>query len=473
MSRGISPNSTTYELANSCNSLNNSCCEHDVITNLKVQVFAKDQNKKNFQSLLSMYHKLEEDIAKISDQKRKYEIALEQLESDNKNNVIIDLKNKNENLFNELNEKIALNKKLYNENNKLFQELETKTCECEHLHAQIHNQEELIRKLTSDKDEIKNKVICLSQIKEKQENDIHDLTIKINKLNLQNDDQGNILKNKHGQNYEIIDYLNEEKNINKNLKIELKTTESTLISSQQKLNRDNDNINLIQRDINNITNIIKKDNEDISIIKNNVIKEVTMVKQLDIDKRQINNLIIDKEEHIKQLNNDNKIIKQNNSEINCQNTKLSSLLEAYKKHLSIIYCQNKKVANEIKYLLSRDDELRAILQRDDHLRDINYENEQFMNNTNDIIRDNNFDTRQTMAETKTIIKRTYSFSGKDGLKMRDSPKIIKSVNNIERINSFDNKEINPNISGNFIQNNNLQSSQEYFDFNDNEMEDNP
>ena len=470
MSRGNSPNSTTYELGNSCNSFKNNCCEHDVITNLKVQVFAKDQNKKNYQSLLSMYQKLEEDIAKISDQKRRYEIALEQLESDNKNKAIIDLKNKNENLFNELNEKIALNKKLYNENNKLFQELEIKTCESEHLHAQIHEQEELIRKLTCDKDEIKNKVICLSQIKGKQENDIHDLTIKINKLNLQNDDQGNILKNKHGQNYEIIDYLNEEKNINKNLKIELKSTESTLISSQQKLNRDNDNINLMQRDINNITNIIKKDSEDISIINNNVIKEVTMLKQLDIDKRQINILISDKEELIKQLNNDNKIIKHNNSEINCQNSKLSSLLEAYKKHLSILYCQNKKVANEIKYLLSRDDELRAILQRDEHLADIRYENEQFINNTNEIIRDNNLDTKATMAETKTTIMRTYSTSGNDGIKMMDSPKIKKSVNNIERINSFDNKE---NISGNFIQKNNLQSSQEYLDFDDNEMEDNP
>ena len=226
----------------------------------------------------------------------------------------------------------------------------------------------------------------------------------------------------------------------------------------------------MQRDINNITNIIKKDSEDISIINNNVIKEVTMLKQLDIDKRQINILISDKEELIKQLNNDNKIIKHNNSEINCQNSKLSSLLEAYKKHLSILYCQNKKVANEIKYLLSRDDELRAILQRDEHLADIRYENEQFINNTNEIIRDNNLDTKATMAETKTTIMRTYSISGNDGIKMMDSPKIKKSVNNIERINSFDNKE---NISGNFIQKNNLQSSQEYLDFDDNEMEDNP
>ena len=55
-----------------------------------------------------------------------HEIALCQLESDCRNNSIIELKNKNENLFNELNEKIALNKKLYNENNALFRELESR-----------------------------------------------------------------------------------------------------------------------------------------------------------------------------------------------------------------------------------------------------------------------------------------------------------------------------------------------------------
>ena len=121
MSRGVSPNSTTYELVNSCNSFTKSICEKDVITNLKVQVFAKDQNKKNFQNLLSMYHKLEEELLKITEQKKAHEIALCQLESDCRNNSINELKNKNENLFNELNEKIALNKKLYNENNQLFQ----------------------------------------------------------------------------------------------------------------------------------------------------------------------------------------------------------------------------------------------------------------------------------------------------------------------------------------------------------------
>ena len=456
MSRGISPNSTTYELANSCNSYRKIVCEPDTLTNLKVEVFAKDQDKKNFKTLLSSYHKLEEEIAKISEQKRINEIAIDQFDSDNKNNIIIDLKKKNEDLFNELNKKIDIN-------NKLFQELEARTAEGENLHSQIYEQEEIIRKLTCDKEEIKKKVICLSQLKEKEENDIHDLTIQINKLNLHNNDQGNILKNKHGQNYNIIDYLNEEKNINKNLKIELKSTEDSLISSQQKLNRDNDNIHLMQNDINNLANIIKKNNVDISVMNDNILNENSTIKQINIDKLELKNLINDKDEHIKQLNNDNEIIKQHNSEINCQNNRMYSLLNGYKKHLNILFCQNKKLSNEIKCLLSRDDELRAILQRDEHLKDIRYENEQFINKTNDNVRDN-LDVKQIIVEknTKTnTIKRTYSIDGKSGIKMMDSPKIKKNVNNIERINTFENSQ------------NNLQLSKDYLVVNDNEMEEFP
>ena len=80
MSRGVSPNSITYELNNSLSSYKNNACEHDVLSNLKVQVFAKDQDKKDFKNLLSMYHNLQDEIAKISEQKNKHEVALNQLE---------------------------------------------------------------------------------------------------------------------------------------------------------------------------------------------------------------------------------------------------------------------------------------------------------------------------------------------------------------------------------------------------------
>ena len=471
MSRGISPKSTSYELCNNCCSCQEkicSNCNHDMISNLKVKVFEKEQNKKNFQNVLSMYHNLEEELLKISEQKKAHEIALNQLELDGRNNAIIELENKNENLFNELNEKIALNKKLYNENNKLFQDLEARTAQSEHLEDQINEQEELIRALKYDNEEIKTKVICLSQIKEKQESDIHELTIQINKFNLHSDDQVNTLKNKNGQNYEIINILHEEKNINKNLQIELKSKENTIISNQQQLNRNNDNIHLIQNDISNVENVIKKDSEDISIVNNNILKETSLINQLNVDNQQLNNLVKDRDVYINQINNENNILKQDNNELNCQNEKICKLLQAYKKHLSLLISQNKKLSCEIQFLLSRDNELKTILERDNQLKDVQFENDQFMNNSIEQIGKCLEGGITTIVEKKTTIKRTYSIDGNNGINLMDSPNLNKSASYIEKINN--DNEINPSMSGNINQDNNLNLSKNYFHMNENEKE---
>ena len=451
MSRGISPNSTTYELINSC-----SCPSHkqvisdqDMFSNLKVQVFTKDQNRKNYQNLLLMYQKLQDDFSKISDQKRIQEIALHEIETDERNKAILELKHTNENIFNELNEKIAMNKNLYNENNKLFQELENRTTQGDNLQVQIEEQKERIRRITCDTEEIRKKIINLNQIKERQEHDINELSLQINNLNLHNDDQVNILKNKNVQNCDIINILNEEKHINKNLQIELKGKESDIISNQQQLNRDNDNINLIKNDINNIEIVLKKNSEDISVVNNNILKETSIINQLNIDNTQLNNCVREKDEHIKQINNDNNILKQDNSEINCQNEKLSKCLQGYKKHLNILISQNKILVNEIQTLFSRDNELKNILERDEHLKDIQFENEQFIKNCkeNVIACLNNpvyVEENNTNINNNTI-KRTYSIDGNKGLNIMDSP--IRKKGYIDDTNiGMEEREINSSMS---------------------------
>ena len=474
MSREISPNSATYNLVHSfnchCNSHTQPICDQDMISNLKVQVFTKDQNKKNYTNLLSMYQNLQKEFEKISDQKRLHEIALNQLELDERNKTILELKNSNENLFNELNERIAMNKKIYNENNKLFQELENLTCEGDNLQAQIHQQEEILRRTTHDKDEIKKKLINLNQINSKQENDLHDLNIQINQLNLQNDNQVNILKNKNDQNYGIKNNLNEEKNINKNLVIELKSKESTIITSQQELNRNNENINLIQNDINKIGNSINKNNEDISVINNNILKEKSVLSQLTIDNQQFNNSIRDKDTQIGQINKDNSILKHGNSDINCQNEKLCKCLQEYKKHLNLLISQNKILTNEIQCLLSRDNELKSILERDNHLRDIQFENGQ-------LIKDGNEKLTSCLGFGKEIpiekennnnisIKRTYSIDGNNGIKIMDSPS-RKQLGNYVVDDKKPEREINQSIYNNKFEENKENLSQNYFNVNEN------
>ena len=192
MSRNGSPNSITYEYnSNNCSPFRRTCPprENDILSQLKVQVFEKDQNRRNYNNLLAKFHKLQDELAKIIAMKEKNEIALNKLENDQRNKEIIDLKNKNENLFNDLNERIALNKKLYTENNNLFHELESKTSENQDLQDQICEQEDLLRKLTCEKEEIERKIYNLSQIKEKQEQKIIELTNQIKNLSSQNDEQ--------------------------------------------------------------------------------------------------------------------------------------------------------------------------------------------------------------------------------------------------------------------------------------------
>ena len=126
-SREASPNSITYQYnSNSPHQSPSRQCypEHDILSKLKVQVFEKDQNKRNYNTLLCKFHQLQDEFGKICEIKKSHEIALQQLEADQRNKDIIDLKNRNENLFNDLNERIAMNKKLYSENNSLFHELE-------------------------------------------------------------------------------------------------------------------------------------------------------------------------------------------------------------------------------------------------------------------------------------------------------------------------------------------------------------
>lgn len=464
MSREASPCSITYELNKSCNYGSN-ICEHDTISQLKVQVFEKDQNKKNMQNLLSMYHNLQEQTAKISQQKNCLEITLKQIDSDDRNKAIFDLKNKNDILFNELNEKIAMNKNLYNENNNLFHELESKTAESQNLQNKIQSQQILVNRLKSDKEQLQNKVFNLSQGKEKQEKDIQGLSIQVDKINLENNSQENFLKAQNQKNCELVNTLNEEKNINNNLIVELRNKENNIILSQQKLNKDNDTIKLLQSDIINMTNTNKKVNEEICLAKDNLFKESSILSQVNADNQHFESLIKDRDAHINQINNDNNLLKQGNATLNCDNEKLNNLINAYKKHLLLLVSQNKKLAVEIQTLIGRDSELKVILERDNHLSDIRFENDQLVKNSTEKIAQ--VMNAEPILDNSMVIptrKRTYSFnSNENGNSGRNSiDNIINSPNNYDRSNNMDNGEINPTMSGIINQGNDLQISQELY-----------
>ena len=414
MSRGVSPQSMTYELNKSSRATyKNTIIDQDMLSQLKVQVFELDQGRRNYENLLAKFHKLQEDIDNIIKVKNQHEISLRQQESDESNLLIADLKAKNENLFNELNEKIALNKKLYNENNALFRELESRKKENKCLQDEICKQEEILRNLTYEKDSIEKKVFNLSKIKEKQEIDLINFKEEINQLNFKNDDQNNMIKNRSGQNINIYNQLNEEKILNKNLIFELRDKESNVMNNQQKLNVLNENINRLQSEVDNLTNCINKNNNDISVINDNLINETNALNQLISDNSNMNNNIHDREIEIKNITNENETLKQDNKILNDDANKINNIVEIYKKHLILLVIQNKKIAAEIQLLIGRDAEIKTILERINYLKDISEENDREVTNSIERIKphidDNNFEC----SSNNISMRRTYSFEGSE------------------------------------------------------------
>jgi len=418
----------TYEINKSSRTTyKTTVIDQDMLSQLKVQVFEKDQGRRNYENLLAKYHKLQEDIDNIIKVKNQFEISLRQQESDENNLLITDLKAKNENLFNELNEKIALNKKLYNENNALFRELESRKKENKCLQEEICKQEEILRKLTYEKDSIEKKVFNLSKIKEKQEIDLLNFKEEINQLNFKNDDQNNMIRDRSGININIYNQLNEEKILNKNLIYELRDKESNVMTNQQKLNAINENINRLQSEVDNLTNCINKNNNDISVINNNLINETNTLNQLISDNSNMNNEIHDREIQITNVTNENEVLKQDNKILNDDANKINSIFEIYKKHLILLVVQNRKIAAEIQLLIGRDAEVKTILDRINYLKDVSEENDREVTNSIERIKPHIDDGDFECSSNNMSMRRTYSIEGNeirnDDMNYRYEPKI--------------------------------------------------
>ena len=218
MKKGIISNSMTYELnTTSRTHYRNDLIEQDILSQLKGKLFEKDQNRQNYENLLAKYHKLQDDLEKLIQMRNKQEILLRQEESSENNLLISQLKNKNDDLFNKLNEQISINSKLYKENNSLFNQIECMKRENNNMKEEISSQEDLLRKLAYEKDEIEKIIYNLNQMRDKQQSKIDNVNEEINKINNDSEGQRNLIRSKSGENINVYNKLNDEKRMNQDL----------------------------------------------------------------------------------------------------------------------------------------------------------------------------------------------------------------------------------------------------------------
>lgn len=368
----------------------NLCCQENLcdmdclITNLKSELFEKMQNAKDYCSLEAKVLQLQKEINALNDEKRLLECKIIQSGKEG-DQMICELKNKNENLKNALNEKNVVNKQLYGENNNLFQALEAKTCDNQNLQDQMCHQENILSRLNADKFSLQSTINNLNQVRDKHMKDIQNLSTEINILNKSSNDNDFSLRNKQSQNLQILNEFNSIKCVNSKLFNELKEKECCLMKKQEELCLLNDNIAKLQNELNNLNCLNQRTKDDISCTNNSLLKEISLRNNLDNDNSKLNCLVTDRNVKIQKMMNDNDILKCANTGDNNDNIFLNKKVEAYKKHILILTSQNENLSAELENIINRDSQLLNTLGRDTYLRAVQYENKNVINSSLDCL----------------------------------------------------------------------------------------
>ena len=443
-------NSVTYQITNP------NCCSIEpdeldlMITNLKSEIFEKQQNGKDYCALENKFRQLQNDIQILADQK----LRLEQELAESKNNGNLRISNyraENENIMSELNEKNLLNKKTYGDNNNLYQTLEGISCENQKLHEQICDQEDILDKLNQEKCGLVKTLHSLNHLNEKQKNDIQNLKDQISLSEKQSNDLLNSLRFKNSENNQIINEFKSEKNVNDKLITELKNKEAALMQSDQELCMAQQTLCKLEDNLNSLNLNYNNNKDEMVCINNNLLKETSTRNQVENNNKKLGEMINDRDIKIQKLVSDNDILKTEVNNLNNNANLLQSQIEAYKKHILIVTEQNDKLSKELEIILSRDAQLINTLSRVNHLRSVEEENKNVINSS--------------LESLKNHIRNHGNMGNREGINIRNSNSsvnhrtYISKYNNISNINNNDinnsksnniNNSINNNISNNNI-----------------------
>ena len=152
-----------------------------IISKLNSRIVKLEQKEKDFDLLNQEFKQLENDYTLLNEAKLRLEYEIKQRD-EAYNKRICDLKNENENLQDGLNDKMCVNKKLYEEKQCLENQLNRKNAEIDDLNNKLNNTNNRLNSTQNDKDDLQNTLRGLNDTKAKQRDKIAQLVDDNKKL---------------------------------------------------------------------------------------------------------------------------------------------------------------------------------------------------------------------------------------------------------------------------------------------------
>ena len=341
--------------------------DKEVITSrLESKITKLEEGEKEFESLMQEFKQLENDIGLLKEANLRLEYEMRQKE-ENYNKTIDDLCYSNSNYQDALNDKLCVNKKLFEENQCLQNQLRLKNDEITDLTNKLNDMDNHFNSTEKDKDNLNNLINELTNVKSTQKDKIEELVNDNKKLSKIYQDQNNSLYLTSQEKAKLNQKLyNDNASINNlNCRVRINTNNFNKTKAQfDKSKEINENLQKDMQSLEDAFKNLKLKNID---LKDELNKQILLRKNEDKENNQMRIVLNDRKNKLKCLNVDYWYLKNNHMR-KCDESNMYQMEnDKLKQHMILLTEENDNLSSEIDNIIKEDNQMKDILNRGDKL----------------------------------------------------------------------------------------------------------
>ena len=366
---------STFIATSCCQNLKTKCLngtlydreDKDVlVSKLNSRISKLEQQDKDYDLMNQEFKQLENDVNLLNEAKLRLEYEIKQRD-ESYTKRIADLKGENENLQNALNDKLCVNKKLFEEKQCLENQLKSKNDQITDLTNQINNLNNRFNSNENVKDDLQNNLRDLNQIKAAQRDKIAELVDDNKKLANLCQEQDHSLYLAGQEKAKLAKKLNDDNaNIN-NLNSKLRVHSNNLNNLQNQLDKSNE-LNLkLKKDLQDLEDAYNSFNVDNHNLNDELNKQRILKEDEEKNNNQLRIALGDRKNKLRALNDDYMYLK-NLYDKRCEERNMYQMeTEKLKEHIMRLSKQNENLSDEIDGVIKDDNQMRDILNRTDRM----------------------------------------------------------------------------------------------------------
>ena len=366
---------STFIATSCCQNLKTKCLngtlydkeDKDVlVSKLNSRISKLEQQDKDYDLLNQEFKQLENDVSLLNEAKLRLEYEIKQRD-ESYTKRIADLKGENENLQNALNDKLCVNKKLFEEKQCLENQLKSKNDEVTDLTNKINNLNNRFNTNENAKDDLANNLRDLNEIKAAQRDKIAELVDDNKKLANLCQEQDHSLYLANQEKAKLAKKLNDDNaNIN-NLNSKLRVNTNNFNNLQNQLDKSNE-LNLkLKKELQDLEDAYNRFNVDNTVLNDELNKQRILRDNEEKTNNQLRAVLNDRKNKLRALN-DEYIYLKNLHDKRCEERNMFQMeTEKLKEHIMILTRQNEKLSDEIDGVIKDDNQMRDILNRTDRM----------------------------------------------------------------------------------------------------------